>query len=40
MLKLHHAPNSRSGRIIWLLKELGLPYELKSMVLSVRRSDW
>jgi len=31
MLKLHHAPNSRSGRIVWLLKELGLPYELNAM---------
>ena len=31
MLKLHHAPNSRSGRIIWLLKELGLPFELNAM---------
>ncbi|MFP8880007.1 MAG: glutathione S-transferase family protein [Myxococcota bacterium] len=31
MLKLHHAPNSRSGRIVWLLKELGTPYELNAM---------
>ena len=31
MLKLHHAPNSRSGRIVWLLEELGLPYELNAM---------
>lgn len=31
MLKLHHAPNSRAGRIIWLLEELKLPYNLNSM---------
>lgn len=31
MLKLHHAPNSRAGRIVWLLEELGLPYELNKM---------
>lgn len=27
MLKLHHAPTTRSFRIKWLLEELGLPYE-------------
>ena len=31
MLKLHHAPNSRAGRIVWLLEELGLEYELNRM---------
>ncbi len=31
MLTLHHAPNSRSGRIVWLLKELDLPFELNAM---------
>jgi glutathione S-transferase len=31
MLKLHHAPNSRAGRIVWLLEELKLPYNLNSM---------
>lgn len=25
---LHHAPRSRSGRILWLLEEAGLPFEL------------
>ena len=31
MLKLHNAPNSRAGRILWLLEELKLPYEINSM---------
>ena len=31
MLKLHHAPNSRAGRIVWLLEELGLEYTLNRM---------
>ncbi|MEM9225069.1 MAG: glutathione S-transferase family protein [Pseudomonadota bacterium] len=31
MLKLHFAPQSRAGRIVWLLEELGLPYELNKM---------
>ena len=29
MIKLFHAPGSRSVRIIWLLEELGLNYELE-----------
>jgi glutathione S-transferase len=28
MIKVHHLENSRSQRILWLLEELGLPYEL------------
>ncbi|MEM1155853.1 MAG: glutathione S-transferase family protein [Pseudomonadota bacterium] len=31
MLTLHFAPNSRAGRIVWLLEELELPYELNKM---------
>ena len=31
MLKLHFAPNSRAVRILWLLEELELPYELNQM---------
>jgi glutathione S-transferase len=34
MLKLHHAPNSRAGRIVWLLEELQLPFELNRMDFS------
>lgn len=28
MIKLYHAPRTRSVRVLWLLEELGLPYEL------------
>ena len=31
MLKLHFAPNSRAGRIVWLLEELELAYDLNKM---------
>ena len=34
MLKLHFAPNSRAQRTLWLLEELGLPYELNKMSFS------
>ena len=29
MLTLHHLNDSRSQRILWLLEELGTPYEIK-----------
>lgn len=29
MIVVHHLNNSRSQRILWLLEELGLPYEIK-----------
>ncbi len=29
MLLVHHLENSRSQRVIWLLEELGLPYEIR-----------
>jgi len=28
VLKVHHLSNSRSQRILWLVEELGVPYEL------------
>ena len=34
MLKLHFAPNSRAGRIVWLLEELELPYDINKMAFS------
>lgn len=30
MLIVHHLNNSRSQRILWLLEELGLPYQIKA----------
>jgi glutathione S-transferase len=29
MITVHHLNNSRSQRVIWLLEELGVPYEIK-----------
>ena len=29
MITLHHLENSRSQRILWLLEELGVDYEIK-----------
>jgi glutathione S-transferase len=37
MLTLHHAPQSRSSRIIWLLEELGAPYTIK--ITNIPRMD-
>ena len=36
MLTVHHLNNSRSQRVLWLLEELGLPYEI---VLYQRQAD-
>lgn len=36
MITVYHAPNTRSMRIVWLLEELGLPYETKKMEFSPR----
>jgi len=35
MLTLYHAPQSRSFRILWLLEELGEPYDIK--IVPIRR---
>lgn len=32
MITLHHLETSRSQRVLWLLEELGLPYEIKHYV--------
>jgi glutathione S-transferase len=37
MITLYHAPRSRSSRIIFLLEELGAPYQLQ--IVSIRRRD-
>ena len=34
MIRLYHAPLSRSVRVVWLLEELGLPYELRAAPLE------
>jgi len=31
VIKLYHAPQTRSVRVLWLLDELGLPYELEAV---------
>ncbi|HCX66599.1 glutathione S-transferase family protein [Parvibaculum sp.] len=31
MLKIYHAPNTRSLRLIWLCEELGIPYDLQTL---------
>jgi glutathione S-transferase len=31
MIKLYHSPRSRSARIVWLLEEIGLPYEIQAL---------
>ena len=30
MITVHHLNNSRSQRVLWLLEELGLPYQIKA----------
>ena len=37
MITLYHAPRSRASRFIFLLEELGAPYELKEV--NIRRGD-
>lgn len=37
MITLYHSPMTRSGSIVWLLEELGVPYETK--VVTFRRAD-
>lgn len=31
MIKVYHSPKARSVRVIWLLQELGTPYEVETM---------
>jgi len=42
-MKIFHAPNTRSVRIVWLFEELGLPYEIEAYKLgdpSMRTPDY
>lgn len=34
-MKLYHAPNTRSLKVLWLLEELGVDYELERCSLSI-----
>lgn len=43
MIRLHHVPGSRSVRVLWLLEELGLDYQLQRWSLtdgSMRSADF
>ena len=35
MIKIYHAPHSRSVRVIWLMEELGEPYEVERLTLPL-----
>ena len=34
MLKLFHAPRSRGVRVVWLLEEMGVPYQIEPVALG------
>jgi glutathione S-transferase len=34
MIALYHSPRTRSVRVLWLLEELGIPYELRTMAFT------
>lgn len=43
MIRLHHVPGSRSVRVLWLLEELGLEYDIREWSLtdgSLRSADF
>ena len=40
MIKLYHAQLTRSIRIIWLLEELGIPYELATVAFKPPRHSF
>lgn len=37
MVTVHHLNNSRSQRILWMLEELQVPYELKRAISAIRQ---
>jgi glutathione S-transferase len=37
-MRLHHQPRSRSTRVLWLLEELGVPFDLTVMAREVKRT--
>lgn len=36
MLTFYHSPESRSGRTMWLLEEIGLPFETRYVTIKRR----
>ena len=38
VLRLYHLPNTRSTRVLWLLEEIGAPYELTLMTREDRKT--
>jgi glutathione S-transferase len=40
MIKLYHAQRTRSIRIVWLLEELGIPYELATVTFNPPRHSF
>jgi glutathione S-transferase len=38
-MRLYHVPNTRSTRVLWLLEEIGAPYELTLMTPDERRGE-
>jgi len=38
-VRLYHVPNTRSNRVLWLLEEIGAPYDLTLMTPDERRGE-
>jgi len=38
VIRLYHLPGSRSTRILWMLEEIGVPYEVKLMTREERKT--
>lgn len=38
-VRLYHLPNTRSTRVLWLLEEIGAPYELTLLTADDRKGD-
>ena len=37
-MRLHHQPRSRSTRVLWLLEELGIPFDLTVMAREAKQT--
>jgi glutathione S-transferase len=38
-MRLYHVPNTRSNRVLWLLEEIGAPYDVTLMTPDERRGE-